>query len=105
MISTKSAILPVQSITLEEPLTKVTAAPNPFNDRIRFSLQSAVSGQGTLELYNMLGQKVKTIFQGSIQKGVQNFEYVVPGSQRANLIYIFRVDTYKVSGKLLNLKS
>jgi hypothetical protein len=105
---THSSTLRAEPTTLVAPVTEqpsVIAAPNPFNDRVRFSIKSPISGQGSLELYNMLGQKVKTIFQGSIQKGVQNFEYVVPGSQRANLIYIFRVDTYKVSGKLLNLKS
>jgi hypothetical protein len=83
----------------------VVAAPNPFNDRIRFSLQSAVSGQGSLELYNTLGQKVKTVFQGQVEAGkVQTIEYSVPGSQRHNLIYLFRVGDQKVSGKLIGLK-
>lgn len=38
---------------------KVTADQNPFN-KVRFSLQSAVSGQGFVELYNMLRKKAKT---------------------------------------------
>lgn len=105
---THSSTLRVEPTTLVAPVAEqpsVIAAPNPFNDRVRFSVKSPLSGQGSLELYNMLGQKVKVIYQGAIQKGVQNFEYVVPGAQRANLIYIFRVGTYKVSGKLINLKS
>jgi hypothetical protein len=85
--------------------TKVLAAPNPFNDRIRFSLQSSVSGRGSLELYNMLGQKVKVLYQGFIQKGqVQTIEYNVPASQRSNLIYLFRVGDQKVTGKLIGLR-
>ena len=92
--------------TIQAPVpTKVLAAPNPFNDRIRFSLQSAVSGQGSLELYNMLGQKVKVVYQGYIQKGVtRTFEYNVPGTQRANLIYVFRVGDERVTGKLIGIK-
>ena len=88
-----------------ESKTKVIAAPNPFNDRIRFTLQSDISGQGSLEIYNMLGQKIRTVFQGYIEKGiVQTTEYRVPGPQRANLIYVFRVGDQKVSGKLIGLK-
>jgi hypothetical protein len=102
--STTRMTTPLTQAAPELVAPTVVAAPNPFNDRIHFSIKSPVSGQGTLEVYDMLGQKVRTIYQGSIQKGVQSFEYVVPGAQRANLIYIFRVGTYKVSGKLLNLR-
>ena len=85
--------------------TKVTAAPNPFSDRVRFSLVSDVSGQGSLELYNMVGQKVKTVFEGYVKKGqVQTIEYSVPRIQRNNMIYIFRVGDQKTSGKLIGLK-
>jgi hypothetical protein len=81
------------------------AAPNPFNDRVRFTLESAVSGKGSLELYNMLSQKVKTVFQGYIQKGqVQTIEYSVPGTQRTNLFYVFRVGDQKTTGMLIDLK-
>ncbi|MBB1285440.1 T9SS type A sorting domain-containing protein, partial [Flavisolibacter sp. BT320] len=83
----------------------VSAAPNPFNDRIRFTLKSDVSGQGTLELYNTLGQKVKTVFQGQVNAGqVQTIEYAVPSAQRTNLIYLFRVGDQTTTGKLVGLK-
>jgi len=86
-------------------IPSVIAAPNPFNDRIRFSVKSPVTGRGSLELYNMLGQKVKTIYQGVFDKNMaQTFEYNVPFTQRANLIYVFRIGDQQVSGKLLGLK-
>jgi hypothetical protein len=92
------------SIQLTEE-TKVIAAPNPYSDKIRFSIQSAVSGKGSLELYNMLGQKVKTVYQGNFEQGkVQTIEYSVPGFQRANLIYLFRIGDQKTTGKLIGLK-
>jgi hypothetical protein len=90
---------------IEPQQSKVIAAPNPFNDRIRFSLQSAVTGQGSLELYNMLGQKVKTVYRGHFEQGqTQTVEYNVPGAQRAGLIYVFRVGDQKTSGKLIGLR-
>ena len=82
---------------------KVLAAPNPFTDKVRFTLQSEVSGQGSLEIYNTVGQKIATVYQGHVEAGrVLNKEYLVPVSQRQNLIYIFRVGEQKTTGKLLN---
>jgi hypothetical protein len=53
----------------------------------------------------MLGQKVKTVFEGQVQKGQrQTIEYSVPSSQRSNLIYLFRVGNERTSGKLIRLK-
>ena len=88
--------------TIQKPT--VVAFPNPFSDKIKFSIKSPMAGQGSLELYNMLGQKVKVIFQGHIQKGLQSFEYNVPGAQRANLIYLFRVGNFRTTGKLMGIK-
>ena len=104
--SNRLATTEIVEATIQAPApARVLAAPNPFNDRIRFSLQSAVSGKGSLELYNMLGQKVKVVYQGHVQKGVtQNIEYNVPGSQRANLIYVFTVGDQRVTGKLIGPK-
>ncbi|MEP6617102.1 MAG: hypothetical protein ABJA57_11005 [Ginsengibacter sp.] len=98
------SMVPTQTIILSESGTKVKAFPNPFNDRVKFSLQSAVSGQGSLELFNALGQKVKTIFQGYVEKGqVRTLEYNVPSVQRNTLIYIFKVGNQKSSGRLISL--
>jgi hypothetical protein len=53
----------------------------------------------------MLGQKVKVVYSGNIEKGmVQTFEYNVPGAQRSNMIYMFRIGNYKTTGKLIGLK-
>ena len=83
----------------------VTTYPNPFTDQLRFVIQSQTSGNASLELYNVLGQKVSTLFQGHIQAGHdQNIDYKVPVSQRTNLIYIMKVNNKMVTGKLLNNK-
>jgi hypothetical protein len=53
----------------------------------------------------MMGQKVKTVFQGKITAGqVQNIEYAVPVHQRTNLLYVFRVGDELTSGKLIGMK-
>jgi hypothetical protein len=83
----------------------VEAFPNPFNDRIRFTIKSEYSGQGVLEVYNVLGAKIKTVYQGYVTAGRdQNVDFYVPGPQRVNMIYKLRVGNHETSGKLINIK-
>jgi hypothetical protein len=83
----------------------VTASPNPFSDRVRFSIQSDFSGQGTLEVFNTIGAKIKTVFQGPVVAGQsQTVEFAVPSAQRVNLIYVMTVGNRQVTGKLINLR-
>jgi hypothetical protein len=101
------------SVTLARPTAesvattstlKVTAYPNPFTSMVRFTIQSAVSGEATLDVYNQVGQKVSTIYKGYIQaQRNQVVEYKAPrlGNQ---LIYILRVNGQSVTGKLLHLE-
>ena len=51
----------------------VKAYPNPFNDKVRFVVNSPDAGNGSLEIYNMLGQRVQTVYQGHINAGNQKF--------------------------------
>jgi hypothetical protein len=91
-----------QQIIVEEP-TKVTAYPNPFSNKVKFVVTSAIVGKGSLEVYNMLGQKIKSVYQGNIIAGNQIFELSLPSAQRSNLIYVLRVGDKRVTGKLLHL--
>jgi hypothetical protein len=90
------------NIPASDPL--VTAFPNPYNDKIRFIVNSPESGNGSLELFNMLGQKIRTVYQGRISQGTQMFEVLVPLHQRSSLIYVMRLNQKQVSGKLLNIR-
>jgi|GEM_PF-4286790 len=83
----------------------VNAYPNPFNDRIKFVIKSPNAGNGSLEIYNVMGQKVKTVYQGHINTGDQSFEITIPKKQQQTLIYMLRVDGKKVTGKLLQLNN
>jgi hypothetical protein len=84
---------------------KVSAYPNPFKDKISFVINSQVSGQGSLQVYNMLGQKVATVYNGTIVAGrSQIVEYNAPRSFNGGMIYIFRVGGKQVTGKLINVE-
>lgn len=82
----------------------VKASPNPFNDQVRFTINSLESGNGRLDIYNIYGQKIKTVFQGNVKQGVNYFELRLIGGQRTNeLVYIFSMGTQSTSGKLIQL--
>ena len=83
----------------------VTAYPNPYSDKVNFVIETKISGQGSLEVYNIMGQKIKTVFRGFVVAGRQNFTLSLPMHQRGNLIYVFRIADKQITGKLLQMKS
>jgi hypothetical protein len=82
----------------------VTTYPNPYSNKIRFTIANPTAGQGSLEVFNMLGQKVKTVYQGHMPAGNQTYDLSVPGAQHSSLIYILRVGDKRITGKLMHLK-
>jgi len=83
-------------------IVNVTAFPNPFSDNINFEVETKQSGQGTLEVYNMAGQKIKTVFSGYMNAGRQRFSMNVPAGQTSVLLYVFRIGNQRITGKLLH---
>ncbi|MDN3654621.1 PKD domain-containing protein [Ferruginibacter paludis] len=82
-----------------------TAYPNPFTDRVKFSIVSPVSGKATLDVYNMMGQKVKTVFAGYLfANRTQVVDYNIPSSNKGALIYTLRVGDKQVNGKIVQIK-
>jgi hypothetical protein len=102
--TTKVSVSPSMEAQTSNKLA-VAAFPNPFNDKVRFEIKSTVSGPATLEVYNMFGQKVKTVFKGNVFAGKgERVEFNVPPIQRTNLFYVLRVGANQVAGKLISAK-
>lgn len=81
---------------------KVSVFPNPYLDKVKFTIESPVSGQATLEVYNMVGQRIQVLYNGNLQAGIsRTIDYNVPENNRGNLIYILRMNDRKASGKLI----
>jgi len=95
------AVSSVTEATSIEPSVK--AYPNPFSDKIKFVVTSPAAGRGNLEIYNMMGQRVRTVYQGYIVAGTQTFELNLPTQQIANLVYVLRIGDKKLSGKILQI--
>ena len=83
----------------------VQAYPNPFTNKIKFSIVSPVSGKAILELYDMLGQKISTVYEGYLFAGKgEGIEYNASNINIGNLVYILRVGNQVVNGKLVKMK-
>ena len=64
--------------------------PNPFNGRLRFEFIHPEDVHATIEIYDLTGRKVKTVFSGNVVGGVMNdSEYVTNSIQEG--IYVYRV--------------
>jgi hypothetical protein len=94
-------------IALEESVSKltITAYPNPFTNKVQFSVVSPVSGMASLDVYNVVGQKLKTVYQGYLQAGSkQIIEYNVPSPYKGALIYTLKVGNQQINGKVVQVK-
>ena len=49
--------------------------PNPFNNNILIPITSKVKSDVVIEIFDINGKKVETIFNGIIQPGRKNFQW------------------------------
>ena len=72
------------------PTTLSNAYPNPFNPSSQFTLAVANNQNVRAELYNVLGQRVATLFDGSVEANAAQIVQI-DGSGLASGAYIVRV--------------
>ena len=66
------------------------AYPNPFNPQASFSFGVRQAQQVTVELYNVLGQRVMTVYQGTPAAGATQ-SVLIDGSGLQSGLYLLRV--------------
>ncbi|MGQ9806618.1 MAG: T9SS type A sorting domain-containing protein [Chlorobiales bacterium] len=78
--------------------------PNPFNPvtTIQFSLEKA--GKTTLEIYNVLGQKVATLVNGELSAGAHRYQWNASGMASGIYFYRLRSDNFVATKKMLLVK-
>jgi hypothetical protein len=82
----------------------VDVYPNPYTDVIRFVIQSPVSGEANLQVSNVLGQKIATVYKGRINaQSSQVIEFRIPTPIPQAVIYTLTIGSERVVGKLLRV--
>lgn len=78
--------------------------PNPFNPSttIRFALPQ--SGNFTLKVYNMLGQEIATLIDGSMNAGMHNVSFNANGLASGLYIYRLAGDNVNITKKMILMK-
>ncbi|MGB5849295.1 MAG: FG-GAP-like repeat-containing protein, partial [Ignavibacteriaceae bacterium] len=66
----------VENEIIEPPFTfHVTAHPNPFNPNVSITIYLKTSSVLKVTIFNILGEKVKTMFDNYLNKGTRSFEW------------------------------
>ncbi|MGI9176088.1 MAG: choice-of-anchor A family protein [Rhodothermales bacterium] len=78
------------SVSMEDQYTIEPAYPNPFNPQTNLSFRVREAQRVTVALYNMLGQRVQVLQEGTVQAGAQQ-QVRIDGSNLASGAYLVRI--------------
>jgi hypothetical protein len=79
--------------------------PNPFNPTTNIKYALPVDSKLTIEIYNMLGQRVRTLVNGDQPAGYHTMEWNGTGNtgqQLASGVYFLQMSAQGVNGKKFN---
>jgi len=71
--------------------------PNPFNPTTTINIGLPVKSDISLDVYNIVGEKVLTLYNGSLEAG--NYNYTVDASNLSSGIYIYVLNSVNENGK------
>lgn len=102
-IATNGTSNTLKSVVRENVKTpQVQAFPNPYFSSINFKVVSPVTGQASLEIYDLIGRRLAVVYQGVLEAGVsKSISYKVPLANRVPLIYKLNVGGNSSRGKLM----
>ena len=78
--------------------------PNPFNPTTTIQFEIPVNSEVSLTLYNMLGQKVSTIYQGRLNSGSHSFRLNAKGISSGVYIYQLKTEQQTLTKRLTLIK-
>lgn len=100
-VSRSATAAPAEELVPETGKITVYAYPNPFKGQLNFRFVSPVSGHARMDIYDMYGQHLGTIFEGKVNAGIQNTaHYNKKTSGNGMVIYKLAVEDKVVTGKL-----
>jgi hypothetical protein len=78
--------------------------PNPFNPSTRISFNLEKTGYTELSVYNMLGQKVASLFSGIMAAGSHEFSFNASKFQSGVYVYQLKSGSFSQTRKMMLLK-
>jgi hypothetical protein len=105
--TTKVSSVTQKSAVIErlDNATELKVYPNPFNSRVAFEFVSSKDVNARLEIYNNIGQRISTLMDRPVEKGVLNrVEFTPSNITHGVLFYRLLLDDEVQNGKLLYTK-
>ena len=82
--------------------TNLKVYPNPFSETVTFEFTTHSNAHATLEITNLLGQKVATLLDGPVEGGVLNrLEYTPVNETPGMLIYRLIINESVQTGRII----
>ena len=100
----------IENEIIEPPSTfQVTAHPNPFNPNVSITINLESRSRLKISIFNILGEKVKTMFNDDLNKGMRSFEWNGRNDSNQQLpsgsyIVVVQTETHLESLKITFLK-
>jgi hypothetical protein len=96
------AISCLKSAEIANMANELKVYPNPFTEKLTFEFVSGKDGNATLELVNIVGQKISTLWNGEVKSGVTNSVEFIPQNLKSGvLIYRLNIDGEVQTGKVI----
>lgn len=84
---------------------KHTVFPNPFTTNTSIQFTAAETGNAVVELYNISGIKVSTLFSGNVVRGqVYNADTRNARLRKGNYVYVISNGIQKLTGRIMKLE-
>jgi hypothetical protein len=96
----KNAVAAEQLPAVSQTTLSVVTLGNSFKNGVRFMITAPRAGNGMLELYDTNGKKIKTLYQGSLNAGLNYFDLSLPENSRTSYFYLMSMGEQKVSGQV-----
>ena len=99
----------IEDEVLPEEFDLAQNYPNPFNAETKISFSLAESGAVSLEIYNVVGQRIKTLTSGIYAPGTYEINWdgtSADGQPLASGLYFYRLKTIQgtICKKMLLMK-
>jgi hypothetical protein len=88
-----------------KPLKEPIVYPNPFTTKSNIQFTAAETGSAVVELYNITGVKIRTLFSGNVVQG-QVYNVAAGDTKLPNGIYVYiiRNGKQRQTGKIMKLE-
>lgn len=100
-LTTMLSITGLADLKNDNIVASIIAYPNPYSTEVNFNMKPKASGRGSLAIFDLLGRKLATVFEGDFVEGSEKtVSFRLSVAKRQPLIYILTIGNRMIYGKL-----